>query len=73
MKSPDIKLVEVCDPPVVGSTLYLEESVGNDQGVFLVVCDTGEDPLKKGQMMELKREAVVRLRDWLSSVLESLG
>lgn len=68
MSPPDLRLVEVCDLPVAGNTLYVEQPVG-DTGVFLILCGTDEDPAKKGYSMELKREAAVRLRDWLNSAL----
>ena len=69
MSTPDLKIVEVCDPPVVGNTLHVEESMGDDKAVFLCLCGSDEDPVKNGRTMELKREAVVQLRDWLSTVL----
>ena len=68
MSPPDLKLVEVCDPPVVGNTLYVEQPAG-DAGVFVLLCGSDEDPSTKGYSMELKREAAVRLRDWLNLAL----
>lgn len=69
MSAPDLKLVEICDAPVVGNTLIVEESIANDQAVFLCLCGSNEDPREKGHMMELRRDAVVQLRDWLNAVL----
>jgi hypothetical protein len=69
MSAPDLRLVEVCDPPIIGNTLHVEEYVGGEQAVFLCMCGSDEDPVKKGYSMELKRHAVVQLRDWLNTVL----
>lgn len=69
MSAPDLKLVEVCDPPIIGNTLYVEEYAGRDQSVFLCVCGSNEDPIKKGYTMELRREAAIQLRDWLNAAL----
>lgn len=67
--APDLKLVEVCDPPVVGNTLHAEQYIGDESAVFFCMCPTGEDPATKGTAIEFKREAVVQLRDWLNAVL----
>jgi hypothetical protein len=71
MSAPDLKLVEICDPPVVGNTLHVERYLGDRAAVFLCIAGTDEDPATKGRAMELKREAVAQLRDWLNTVLES--
>ena len=69
MSPPDLQLEEVCDAPVVGNTLYVEQPTG-ETSVFLILCGTDEDPATKGYSMELKRDAAVRLRDWLNAAIE---
>jgi hypothetical protein len=66
----DLKLVEISDPPVVGNTLYAEQSLGGDKAVYLLLCPSDGDPTTDGASMELKRDAATQLRDWLNAVLE---
>ena len=51
MSAPDLRLVEACDPPIIGNTLLMEESIGGDRAVFLCVHGSDEDPVKKGRTM----------------------